>query len=282
MNNQAGGWHVNQGIVNQGSGTINFNAPVEFNYGTAPGWEAAAERRDIRPAGEWDLGVITVLTEETRAVSRMLAHADAYQVTEVGDGTRFEEGTIEAGGQQVRTVTTRALDQGPLSASIAFDKLRQQYAPAMIAMTGIAGGIHPSVHLGDVIIALEVISYDQRKETPAGPRRRGTGWKVPVAVRRAVNNFFSDHGEPCQVTVTDPDGVTRVFSIHPGVIGSGNAVVADAVVGCPDIPVGLQRQDTRGGNRERRNQPGVLRAGRHWRSSGMAGCPWDFRPRRHR
>ena len=94
-------------------------------------------------------------------------------------------------------------------------------------MTGIAGGIHPSIQLGDVVIALEVIDYDQRKETPAGPRRRGTSWHVPAAVRRAVNNFFSDNGEPCRVTVTDPDGVTRLFSIHPGVIGSGNAVVAD-------------------------------------------------------
>ena len=227
MSNQADRRNVNQGIINAGPGTVNFNAPVAFNHAAAPGPEAAGQHRDIGPAGQWDLGVITVLTEETRAVSRVLARADAYRTRELDNGMRFEEATIQAVGRRVRTVTTRALDRGPLSASIAFDKLRQYYAPAVIAMTGIAGGTHPSVQLGDVIIALEVINYDQRKETPAGPRRRGTGWQVPATVRRAVNNFFSDNGEPCGVTITDPDGVTRTFSIHPGVIGSGNAVVAD-------------------------------------------------------
>jgi adenosylhomocysteine nucleosidase len=229
MSNQADGQYVNQGIINTGSSNVNFNEPVKFNYATVPGPEAAAgQRGDVRPAGPWDLGVITVLAEETRAVSRMLARAGAYRTTELDDGMRFEEATIEAGGRRVRTVTTRALDQGPLSASIAFDILRHYYAPAVVAMTGIAGGIHPSVQLGDVIIALEVINYDQRKETPAGSRRRGTSWQVPATVRRAVNNFFNDNGEPGRVTVTDPDGVTRAFSIRPGVIGSGNAVVADA------------------------------------------------------
>ena len=229
MSNQAGGRYVNQGIINTGSGTVNFNAPVGFNQATAPGPEGAAgQRGDTKPAGQWDLGVITVLTEETRAVSRVLAKARPYLTRELDDGTRFEEATIEAGGRRVKTVAIRALDRGPLSASIAFDNLWQYYAPAVIAMTGIAGGIHASVQLGDVIIALEVINYEQRKETPAGPRRRGTSWQVPAMVRRAVNNFFSDNGEPCRVTVADPDGVTRAFSIHPGVIGSGNAVVADA------------------------------------------------------
>lgn len=229
MNDQAGKQQINQGIINQGPGTINFNDGVAFNYNAPPGPEAApGQRRDTRPAGRWDLGIITVLTEETRAVSGVLAQHSGYRKRELDDGTRFEEAIIEAGGQRVRTVSTRAVERGQLSASVAFEKLRQHYAPAVVAITGIAGGIHPSVELGDVIIALEAISYDQRKETPTGPSRRGTSWQVPAPVRRAVNNFFNDNGEPCQITVTDPDRVTRTFRIHPGVIGTGNAVVADA------------------------------------------------------
>jgi adenosylhomocysteine nucleosidase len=227
MSSPADRWHVNRGIVNAGSGTINFNAPVEFDYATAHSPDADGRRHGAEPVERWDLGVITVLAEETRAVSRILALAAAYEVRELNDGTRFEEATVEADGRAVRIVTTRALDRGPLSAGIAFDRLRQHYTPAVIAMTGIAGGIHPSVQLGDVVIALEVINYDQRKETPTGSRRRGTSWQVPAMVRRAVNNFFSDNGEPCRVTVTDPDGVTRAFNVQPGVIGSGNAIVAD-------------------------------------------------------
>ena len=79
MSNQADRGYVNQGIINAGSGTINLNAPVEFNYATAPGPEMPpAQRRDMGPP-QWDLGVITVLAEETRAVSRVLARAGAHQ-----------------------------------------------------------------------------------------------------------------------------------------------------------------------------------------------------------
>jgi adenosylhomocysteine nucleosidase len=229
MNDQADRQYINQGIINQGPGTVNFNEGVSFNYGAPADPEtAAAQDRAIRPAGHWDLGIITVLTEETRAVSHMLAQHSAYRKRKLDDGTRFEEAIIETGGDGVRTVTTRAVDRGQLSASIAFERLRQHYAPAIVAITGIAGGIHPSAELGDVVIALEVISYDQRKETPTGSSRRGTSWQVPVLVRRAVNNFFNDNGEPCQITSTDPDGIARTFRIHPGVIGTGDAVVGDA------------------------------------------------------
>ena len=100
MSSQADGWRVNQGIVNADSGTMNFNAPVEFKYATEPGPGAAGQRHGQGPTERWDLGVITVLTEETRAVSRVLALAAAYQVRELDDGTRFEEAAIEADGRR--------------------------------------------------------------------------------------------------------------------------------------------------------------------------------------
>jgi adenosylhomocysteine nucleosidase len=221
--------YINQGIANLGSGTVNFNAPVEFKQARVPDAENADQRRDIEPGMRWDLGVITVLTEETRAVTGVLARLGTYRARELDDGTRFEEAVIETGGWRIGIVSTRALDRGILSASIAFDKLQYHYSPAVVAMTGIAGGIHPSVQLGDVVLALEVINYDQRKETTAGPRRRGSSLRVPATVRRAVNNFFSDNGEPCRMTVTDPDSVTRTFDIYDGIIGSGSAVVADSL-----------------------------------------------------
>ena len=224
MSKQPGRQQVNQGIIQTGRGTMNFNAPV--NVSTGRETETAQDPPGDRPREKWDLGVITVLPEETQAVGKMLARSGGYRVVERGDGMRFEEALIETGLRQVRTVATRALAPGPLSAAIAFAELQDDYAPAVTALTGIAGGIHPSVQLGDVVVALEVVEYDARKETPAGPRRRGTSWQVPVPVRRGINNFFSDRGEPCRVTVCDPDGRTRSFRIHAGVIGSGTAVLA--------------------------------------------------------
>ena len=64
-------------------------------------------------------------------------------------------------------------------------------------------------------------------------------------MRRAVNNFFSDNGEPCRVTVTDPDGVTRAFEHPPWDHRLGQCRRGRCFVGHPDVPDRLQRQDAR-------------------------------------
>ena len=55
MSSQADRWRVNQGIVNADSGTMNFNAPVEFKYATEPGPGAAGQRHGQGPpnGGIW-------------------------------------------------------------------------------------------------------------------------------------------------------------------------------------------------------------------------------------
>jgi adenosylhomocysteine nucleosidase len=95
-----------------------------------------------------------------------------------------------------------------------------------VVLVGIAGGIHPSVSLGDVVVVQEVIYYDLRKETQAGVIRRGQTRPVPAVIRRAVNDFFSTHGEPYLVHSADPDGTFRDYKALPGPIGSGEAVIA--------------------------------------------------------
>lgn len=219
----------NQGVINTGSGAVNI---IDSAMGSRtavirpPQPEPGA--RASRRASPWDIGVITVLSEETRAVAGMLARAGSYRERTGERGLHFGEAAITAGGQLVKVVMTQALDSGPQSTGIAFDHLHREYAPALVVLTGIAGGIHSSVKLGDVVIGREVIYYDHRKETPAGTRRRGTSQPVPAQVRRATNRFFSDNGEPCTLTITDPDGISRAFNVLPGPIGSGDAVVADA------------------------------------------------------
>jgi adenosylhomocysteine nucleosidase len=219
---------VNNGIINMDSAHMTFTAPVLFQQPATSSSEANAYDPHKAPAARyWDLGVITVLAEEASAVTRLLAQDRAYRITERDSRLRFEESTIATGGQVLRVVSTRALKSGPESASNAFDILWHLYRPAVVVMVGIAGAIHPSLRLGDVIIALEVINYDQRKETQAGTRHRGTTFQAPAAIRRAVNNFFSDNGDPYQMHTDDPDGTTRASRVVAGAIGSGQAVVAD-------------------------------------------------------
>ncbi|WP_051467769.1 hypothetical protein [Actinomadura oligospora] len=71
------------------------------------------------------------------------------------------------------------------------------------------------------MIGQEVVYYELRKETASGVRRRSEGHQIPAWVRREVNDFFTDHGEPCVL----PSGTAKVLA---GPVGTGEAVVADA------------------------------------------------------
>lgn len=217
----------NEGVVIAGSGPVTMignaigkNARVVAAQ--APG--AETPHRDW----QWDLGVITILSEETRAVTDLLRRSASYREQVEPNGLRFEEADIDAAGRFLKVVATQSLGRGSQSTGHAFGNLLQQYVPIVVVLTGIAGGIHPDVALGDVVIGEEIICYDQRKETPAEVRRRGTSYLVPPTIRRAINRFFSVHGDPCRLTVVSADRTQRTFKVHHGPIGSGDAVIADA------------------------------------------------------
>jgi adenosylhomocysteine nucleosidase len=84
---------------------------------------------------------------------------------------------------------------------------------------------HPSVRVGDVVVATRVIGYDLRKETPAGIIRRGREWQAPAAATHAVGQFFTAlGGDSAELHGGD---ATQALRVHSGPIGSGNAVIAD-------------------------------------------------------
>jgi adenosylhomocysteine nucleosidase len=222
----------NSGVQNTGSGSINMtNSPVGRGARAYVGVEprerpAGSDADDGRRA---DIGIITVLSEETGAMARALAEAGSVRERNHDGGFLCREADVGtgAGRKRLRAVLLQTDDRGQRSTVIAFERLRQNYAPAYIALVGIAGGIHPVLRLGDVAIAQEVIYYDQRKETPEGTIWRGQSRSVPGSVRRCVNDFFSRNGEPYYASIEHPDGKTRECNVLPGPIGSGDAVVAD-------------------------------------------------------
>jgi adenosylhomocysteine nucleosidase len=226
MTGRAGsGWH-NHGVANTGSGTVNIQGsavgPGAVHYSAAPGPRSGHTSRSGA-----DIGVITVLSEETQAVSSLMRQSASYRRYQNPDGLLFEECLLGSREDPVRVVATQAVERGPLSAVTAFTNLRRSYVTSVVALVGIAGSINPSAPEGDVVVADEVIYYDHRKETPHGEHRRGTSKTAPTLVRRAVNNFFSDQGEPSACTAADPGGAQRTFLVHRGPIGSGHTVIAD-------------------------------------------------------
>lgn len=221
---------ANYGVINTGSGTVNITDsafgqnPTTLTNVMVP--HHIAERPSGQPGGHWHAGVITVLAAETQAFVDVLGSIGSY-TRRIGDGgLRFHEARFAVAGRSLRVVATQAIGPGETAAMGAFNVLRQQYHPTIVALAGIAGGLHPSLKHGDVVVAQEVVYYDSRKETPEGTYRRGRSQPVPAHVRRAINDFFSTRGEPCSVTRADPDGKVRAFNLWPGPIGSGSAVIA--------------------------------------------------------
>jgi adenosylhomocysteine nucleosidase len=220
----------NNGVQNTGSGTITIGNGAVGDRATV---YAGPERQREDTAGTAGaspvhIGVITVLSQETRALTGALQAAGTVHVEAHADGSRCYEAEIEVRGRQLRVAATQAADRGQRPAVLAFQRLQQYHAPAIVVLAGIAGGVHPAVQLGDVVVAREVIYYDLRKEAEGQTLRRGQTRTVPIGIGHTVNHFFSNHGEPYRGRFLDPDGITRECSVLPGMVASGEAVIADA------------------------------------------------------
>lgn len=218
----------NRGIISTGSGQVNVSSTSFGDHSpvTAIPVKSAEEPSPEGAFSRADIGVITVLSEETSAVVGALSAMGNCQKRTHGDGLRFYDAVVDLAGSPMRVAVTQALSVGPMPTVIAVENLRRCYGPAIVVLVGIAGGIHHSVSLGDVVVVQEVIYYDLRKETQAGVVRRGQTRPVPAVIRRALNDFFSTRGEPYLVHSTDPDGAFRDYKTLAGPIGSGEAVIA--------------------------------------------------------
>lgn len=157
-----------------------------------------------RPESAYKVGVITVTADETRAVRRVL------ELSPLVDA-------FHAGKRFTRVVAVQTHGQGEGAAMDAAQRLVQRFAPKVLVLAGIAGGIDPCLRIGDVVVATKVVGYDLHKETPAGTQRRGRHWEAPATIGHDVGEFFSARGEPA-----DFSG----FNARPGMIGSGNGVIA--------------------------------------------------------
>jgi adenosylhomocysteine nucleosidase len=205
---------VNVGAIATAGGTV--------YVGTAVGRQCAVPAGERAAYGRADVAVLTVLTEELRAVVGVLArHAD-FRSAPLPGGGRLYEARVRTDGTDLRVVATQALEPGPQSAALAYRRLRDAVRPSVVLLVGVAGGIRSDLAVGDVVIADEIVVYDARRETLAAPRHRGRSHPVTPALRHRVNEFFLRYGS----TITDPAG-GRVH-VFRGPIGSGSAVVTDA------------------------------------------------------
>src|SRR5258708_1935464 len=98
----------NQGIISTGSESVTVTGSA-MGIGTRV-TTGSSPKADNRPPGsQWDLGVITILSEETRAVTDMLRRrARRFERKDRG-ALRFEEAVIDVTGGTLQVVSAQCL-----------------------------------------------------------------------------------------------------------------------------------------------------------------------------
>ena len=190
--------------------------------GDAIGRRDAAPMPRPRPRPRADVGILTVLTVEQRAVVEVLRRHRNYRSAQLPSGAQAHEADVAADRGTLHVAAVQALAPGPRSAAMAFQHLQYAYRPPVVLLVGIAGAIRPDLRIGDVVIADEVIYYDSRRETAEGPRRRGHSDPMAPVLRHRLNELFQRYGEAIPVAAGD------AIRVYQGPIGSGDAVVTDA------------------------------------------------------
>ncbi|HYQ67875.1 hypothetical protein [Actinophytocola sp.] len=207
--------NVYSGITSIGDGSTSVVTGNEVDSRVYVGHAEPTEPEPADAGDKWHFGIVTVLAEETRAV------LDVLELTDDGaTGQRFYTGRLDVPGGTVNLVVTQPSVQGQRAIAPALTNLRDRYDPAVIALVGIGGGVHGRVALNDVVVATRAVYYEGRRLLPGRTLRRGQELQAPSVITHSVNAFFTASGEPARLS--------EAFNVYNGLIGTGEAVIADA------------------------------------------------------
>ncbi|MGL5864265.1 MAG: hypothetical protein ACRCYX_00120, partial [Dermatophilaceae bacterium] len=123
-----------------------------------------------------DSGLIVILTAldlEYTAIRERLVDVRAQRHA---SGTRFETGTID---QSSCRVALGLVGKGNLSAAALAERAIAEFSPATLLFVGVAGGLWPHVHLGDVVVASKIYAYHGGTSEDDGLKARPKAWEIP-------------------------------------------------------------------------------------------------------
>jgi adenosylhomocysteine nucleosidase len=135
------------------------------------------------------IGILCAIPQELVHLERALEGGQ----TEQRAGLRFTRGTLE--GRQVVLVGAGI---GKVNTALAATLLADHYGADAIVFSGVAGGLDPSLHIGDVVIAERTVQHDcgwiedeqlhvyQAGHVPFFNPTDRLGWEVPAALLARV------------------------------------------------------------------------------------------------
>jgi len=175
-----------------------------------------------------DLGVITVVTDEARAVREILSEL-VPDVKGPITGKVFDRGHLvtEKGTLTVVHLQLSA-DRGNMASVEGFRDIYRESSPKLVAVVGIGGSISDKLGLDDVVVANKVIYYDRRKDTADGPIREAEDANVEAAVFDLIQAYQRWYGE-------------QPVHTNDGGKGDPGFKVLIAPIGCGEAKIGVRK-----------------------------------------
>lgn len=174
-----------------------------------------------------DFGVITALQLEHEALLRVLPGAREATFGSAGARVYHVADVPTATGRPYRVVCCMLNRMGNVESAIATADLLTSWRPRNVAMVGIAGGLRPNEQqIGDVVIARDLLYFEEQKITPTGPRKRVVGVPAsPILLNRA-SSLSHNWQDLIPNDVLLPHKLARAPKTWVGAVASGEKVFA--------------------------------------------------------
>lgn len=159
------------------------------------------------------IAIVSAMQEELTAVLALMLDQQKQTVA----GRDFWQGQLH--GRDVVVVLSRI---GKVAAAATATILIERFDVQKLVFTGVAGGLHPSVQVGDVVVATEFLHHDM-DASPLFPR-----FEVPLT---GQSRFAADMSLSNQLA----DAVSRALPntrLHRGLMVSGDRFVSTSAESC--------------------------------------------------
>lgn len=169
-----------------------------------------------------DCLIVTALQEEREAVLYQLR---PFEPVRGGESPIYYFCTLPSDQGSYEVAVTQLPQMGNVAASIHVTQAITELNPTCVLMVGIAAGIQGKVNLGDVIIADQLIYYEQGKQMSKGLEVRPLSIPTDPVLLHSAENYDADDCWADMVCEHAPSS-KRIPTIHFGPFAVGEKVVA--------------------------------------------------------
>lgn len=171
-------------------------------------------------------GILSAMAQEQEGLA---AHLEEVR-TDRYAGREFQVGRWQ--GREVVLALSRI---GKVAAATTAAALIERFGVSRIVFTGVAGGLHPSVRVGDTVIGTEFVQHDMdaspifpRYEVPLYGRSRFLAdTTLAQCLAQAAQVVLGDHALLDEATRAR-FGLVEPMRVHHGLIASGDRFVSRA------------------------------------------------------